>query len=226
MRFTNIPFLSVVTPSLVGGGPAEYVGAVGLSIGTDPVPGPQNISVPSDAEGILVFWYGYYSAPGDPLTTMTSTAAGVFTSQQLNTDHLSFNVVGFSAARITAVGAQTITPEWASGWSGGAEPTFIVAFVKSIPPSGSWLRDFVLQQVGSGTITEVVSSQVEDLILVLDANDSSFGSPPADIENWTSRLVQAASRLSNVDVVGDPSTTVAGNASSFAGLAAVSIIGT
>lgn len=167
-----------------------------LSPGQVTSPGAQAITVPADAEGVLVFT-GLWDTN---LASLTSNFSSAFTLVLSPTD--SFNDGAVSYARVTSTGSKTITPVWSA--LPGEGPIFYVVFVKDIPKTGAWIRAADAQNdAGGGAFTLNIASRTTDLVLGFDIDDFA---PPANQSGWTSlasALVSVTSgRLRSLDAPG------------------------
>lgn len=194
------------------------IGSVKYTLGQTATPGSQNITVPSDAQ-IAVVHATNYSASGDAGLSM-STSFGTFAIQNTSATGET-GVIGFAV--VTATGAQTFTPTWAFAPSEG--PLFFITFIKNVNTSDIW-RDYQINHNpnNSATTSITLTTDVNDLVLVLDKADTSI---PATLSGFTSldtnTNVVSAGRLQMDDTVSSPSTTVTTGSGAYPIIVGISI---
>lgn len=200
-----------------------FISAVALNASGSLNPGPLAITVPADAQGVLVFTRAF----NNPNLSITSSFTGAFAvSQDTGTER-----TAVARAPVTATGAQTISPTWTVIPSEG--PLFVVAFVKGIDTSSfaTWVRGVGVRAddaVGSAFGLSVASAAA-DLVLAFDSRYSATQTPPADEAGWTSRFTQGFSgnggRLRSANSPGAATTTANTQGDQYRGLGLVSIMG-
>jgi hypothetical protein len=201
-----------------------FISAVAIQLGTSASPGAQSITVPSDAEGVLVFTRNNNNAN---VVSLTSSFAGTFTRY----NNSSGEGTSVSVAAVTSTGSQTITPSWTG--TVGEGPLFVVAFVKDVDTSsvGAWVRD-TFTEFDNASLVGAVDSTADDLVLVFDSQ-YGFGDPPAAASGWTSRLAVGPGfennaelgRLSTANSPGSSTTSYTSQGNDFDCLAMISLIG-
>ena len=206
---------------------AQIIGSpVVLTPGTSATPGAQAITVPADAEGVLVFWSGYLGTTGADLTSLTSDFSGAFTLDSIAANSgtgTSFTGVGY--ARVSSVGSKTLTPVWSATVVEG--PLLVAVFVKNIPKSGAWIRDTVADaDAGATASVGVVSSAVSDLVL---AFEQKFDAVPALESGWTSLATVGVTnseggRVRSADSPGAATTTATTQGSYYSSVAVASVM--
>lgn len=194
---------------------------VAIALSLTATPGAQNITVPADAEGVVVFWAYWLNATGYGLTSMSSTFSGTFTSVELAGTSIE-SATGISYAAVTSTGAKTITPVWNNTPSEG--PTFIVAFVKGIN-TADWVRDTGLDsRSGETAVSATVDSATTDLVLSLD---QKYDAIPGLETGWTSLQTQSngseGARLRSADSPGASTTTATIQNPYYSTIAVISI---
>lgn len=200
-------------------------------------PGAQNITVPADATGVLVFfsWWGNFS--DRLLNSLTASfVSGGFTIRQLAASNAGAGKIGVGVAygRVTATGEQTITPVW--DWGTDAGPTTTLVFYKDIPPTGDWVRQTgsgdtnprVWQDTtGSSLPSGTIPSTTEDEVLAFDSAGGS--NIPGNPSGWTSIITHArngiASRLRRANSPGASTTSTSSQLAGYATLAMASVMG-
>ena len=206
-----------------GTGTPVFISAVALNAGGSTNPGPLAITVPADAQGVLVFTRGFNGLS----LSLSSSFTGTFAV----TEDTGTERTAVGRAAVTATGAQTISPVWSAIPTEG--PVFIVAFVKGIDNSSlaAWVRAVDVQaedSVGSA-FSRSVASTVADLVLVLDSRYTASNTPPPDEAGWTSLLTQGVSfnagRLRSANSPGASTTTANTQGDQYRGLALVSLMG-
>lgn len=208
-----------------GGGSATVTGTpIVLSLGTSATPGAQSITVPPDAQGVLVFSRNYQGRT----LTLSSSFAGSFTSTEDTGDE----ITGVHYAAVSSTGAQTLTPEWSGAITDG--PLFVIAFVKGIDNSSpsNWIRDTDAQanDVIGSAFSLTVDSTANDVVLAFDSQYSSAGAnTPANESGWTSLQTTVnnneTGRLRSADTPGSSTTSATTQGTEYRGLAVVSIKG-
>lgn len=206
-----------------GGGAPTLISTVILTPGSSATPGAQAITVPADAQGVVVFTRGYPA----PTLSLTSNFAGTFTIVQDTGNE----ITSVSYAPVTSTGSKTLTPSWTTGPTEG--PLFIVAFIKDIDNSsiGAWIRDSdaLANDVTGSAFGLTVDSTTIDLVLAFDTQYNTGLTVPADESGWTSITTQGinsdAGRLRSADSPGASTTTATTQGTSYRGMAIVSIIG-
>lgn len=205
---------------------AEVTGTpVALALGSSATPGAQNITVPADAEGVVIFWAWWKTSPDYGLSSMSSNFSGTFTNGEISGTS-NDNALGISYADVTSTGSKTITPVWTEA-PNEQGPLFIVAFVKGI--AASWVRDVDYDDAGSssGNASVILDSSTDDLVIGFDFR--SAVTAPGNPTGWTSLQTQEniaviSARVRSADSPGASTTTVDSENEIWSGVSGISII--
>ena len=189
------------------------------TLGTGGTPGAKAITVPADAQGVVVqFHMG--GANGNTLS-ISSDFAGTFTVANTTTQ----NGCSLGYAPVTSTGAKNLTLSWTQTALEG--PSVYISFIKNINTS-DWVREVaVVGNDTSGTsATNVFDTSTDDLLLVV--NDQDGTDTPATISGFTSLATtdgtySLPSRLQSCDSPGATTTTVTGTTTNFDILSGISI---
>lgn len=183
-----------------------------------------NITVPSDAEAVMVFHSVFGNVP-QGMTGITSSFTSSFTVlgpyRAFGDD---MEAVGFAYAYVTDVGEQTISPVFAQGAGYIEGPLFTVVFLKNVHPV-EMVRDtaFGDDSINGGTIT--IDSAVADLVL---AYDRRSGTAPTTESGWTSIITQSVnslgSNLRSANAPGSATTNATAQQQSYSAILGVSVI--
>ena len=199
-----------------------YISTEVITLGTSATPGAQNLTVPSDAQLVVVHAANYASA-GDSTLSLSSNFAGSFT---VYFDGDTFgDCVYVAHALVNSTGAKTITPTWSNTLTGG--PLFFVSYIKDID-TASYLRDVGVYSTGSAssTASDTLATQSTDLVLVLDKDGASL---PTTISGYTSVSNQTNNaeygRLQTCNSPGTSSTTITTVGTNYACLGAIALRG-
>lgn len=193
-----------------------------IALGTSATPGAQNITVPADAQ-LVVVHAAHYASAGDSTLSLSSNFAGTFT---VYSDGDTFGDSVFVAyALVSSTGAKTITPVWSNSLDGG--PLFFVSYIKDID-TAAFLRDVGVYSTGSASATasDTLATRANDLLLVLDKDGASL---PAAISGYTSQVTQTNNaeygRLQTCNAPGAVSTTITTVGTNYACLGAIALRG-
>lgn len=198
-----------------------HISSVALALGTSATPGAQAITVPSDAQ-IVVVNHHLWINDGSALS-LSSSFAGTFTILQ---DSALSESGGVSYAVVSSIGSQTITPTWSNAPSEG--PIFTVSFFKNVNTS-DFVRDTDLQVLDSSgsAATITLTTTADDFVLALDSQYDSGQAIPANPSGWTSLVTSGingdGARLRSADSPGASTTTVTGQSTSFSAVTGIAI---
>lgn len=221
--------LGILASSLVSvpTGPAALTGTpIALALGTSATPGAQAVTVPGDAQAVVVLWAYWGTADGQGILSLGSNFASTFTIAELNGGQIVANAaaVGVAYATVTSTGSKTITPTWDAAPSYG--PVFMLAWIKGIN-TGDWVRATNNDHRSGGTTSSAaVSSAATDLVLALDHRAEATS--PGTEAGWTSHLIQqdiqgASGRLRTADSPGASTTTATAQNLSWSTISIISI---
>lgn len=201
------------------------ISTVQLTLGSSATPGAQAVTVPSDAQAVVIL-SGVTSTntPTNPFLSLTSSFAGTFTVTNPTNNR---NIAAVGYAVVNSTGSQTITPVWNETVQEG--PTFWVLFIKNINPS-DFVRSVGVNATGAGTgnATTTINSSGTDLLLAIDTQDVDI---PTTISGYTSlgsavvlgSLYEEGSRIQQCNSPGTSTTTVTGTGTVYAAVAAISL---
>jgi len=191
------------------------------TLGTSGTPGAKAITVPADAQGVVV-QVASTMAANPPSLSITSDFAGTFTV--INSNDQDGCSIGY--AEVTSTGSKNLTLAWTEGLIEG--PSVYISFIKNINLQ-NWVRGTLAESTGitSATISTSISSGGTDLILVVDEQDGSHGIPAAmsgcSTLATTDGTYGSASRFQSVDNPSGSSTSLTGTGDWYATMTAVSI---
>lgn len=191
-------------------------------LGTSQNPGAQSITVPADAQ-IVVVHSRCYSGSGSDLS-LTSDFAGTFSI--LNDTGGGNERTAVAHAVVSSTGSKTITPSWSAAPVEG--PLFFVSFIKNVNVS-DYFRDYdALAFDSSGSaVTLTVDSAINDLVLALDSQYHASQAIPSAASGWTSQATQGnnseGGRLSTANTPGASTTSFTGTSTSYNGVSIISI---
>ena len=191
------------------------------TLGTSGTPGAKAITVPADAQGVIV-QVASTMASAAPSLSITSDFAGTFTV--INSNDQDGCSIGY--AEVTSTGSKNLTLAWTEGLLEG--PSVYISFIKNINLV-NWVRATLAESTGaaSGNIATSISSGGTDLILVVDEQDGASGTPTAmsgcSTLGTTDGTYGSASRFQSVDNPSGGSTSLTGTATHYATMTAVSI---
>lgn len=193
-----------------------------IALGTSATPGAQNLTVPSDAQLVVVHAANYASA-GDSTLSLSSNFAGTFTVY--NDGDTFGDSVYVAYALVSSTGAKTITPTWSNALTGG--PLFFVSYIKDID-TAAYLRDAGVYSTGSSSATasDTLATRANDLLLVLDKDGASL---PGAISGYSSQATQTNNaeygRLQTCNAPGASATTITTVGTNYACLGAIALRG-
>lgn len=196
------------------------ISSVVLNIGTAASPGAQSITVPSDAQIVVVQASTYVS--GGATLSLTSDFSGTFTTATAG-DGSDKCHVGYAV--VSSTGSKTITPTWSSALTDG--PLFIVSFIKGVNTS-DFLRESLPRNWNTqgATVNTTITSSSTDLVLILE-REATTTTPPALESGCTSVTTQGVNnlggRLQYTNTPGSSTTTLTSTGTEFPGFAAISI---
>jgi hypothetical protein len=182
-------------------------------------PGPLSVTVPSGAQGVIVFWRAAFPES----LALTSSFAGAFQDLAPSADFY----VRIQVAPVTGAGSQTITPVFSDTLFEG--PVFTLVFIDGIDNSefASWVRDWAC----SGASSQTVDSTEDDLVVAFDNWFTDSASIPVNESGWTSVATQtynsAGARTRSADSPGASTTTATcqtGAGGDYSGMALISVI--
>lgn len=192
-------------------------------LGTSGTPGAKSITVPSDAQGVVV-QVASTMVTTVPSLSITSNFAGTFTVINSGSSAQDGCSIGYAA--VTSTGSKTLTLAWTEGLLEG--PSVVISFIKNIDNS-NWVRDALAVASNSDTtpITTSITSSTNDLVLVMEEQDGSGGTP-ATLSGFTSLgttdgTYGSASRLQSANSPGASSTAINGGAIHYATITAIAI---
>lgn len=193
-----------------------------LNLSTSASPGAQSITVPADAQLMVVSWIHYSSPnPNTVLSTLSSTAVGGgFT---LVTEGSGSDMAGHAYGYVTSTGSKTITPTWGAALEFG--PLFSISYVAGCDtstPIRDWGSDDTTTDPEAATFN--LTTEADDLVIALDMGWSSV---PAVPSGWTSLATQTNSslygRTRSANTPGSGTTTITSDSTFFPVIAAISI---
>ena len=190
-----------------------------INVGQAASPGAQAITVPANAQFVVVF-YGCY-APSGAALTLTSTFASFTIVEDII---LNDGTAGIAYGYVTATGAQTLTPSWGTALSQG--PAVIVAFFEGVHPSVPAYATFA--RAGNGGFSDTIASLETTPVFSLET--AAIAAPPGTPSGWTSLQTQTvassidcAARLSRANTPGVPTTALVTQATNFARISAIAL---
>lgn len=205
----------------------DFISSVILTPGTSATPGAQAVTVPADAQLVVVTWSNYINVSNGLITSLTSTFAD-FTGKinQTGASNIPPNKTGVGVAYglVTATGSQTITFTWTDNIGDG--PHVYVSFIKGINTSDYFLDfDSVSPGGPSATASLTVDTQSTCLLLVHDGDANTTIQPTPT--GYTLRNSNAANNHSSLlltaNAPGATTTTVNSSTTNYAALSAISI---
>lgn len=208
-----------VTASQANPNTPIVISSTTIALGTSATPGAQSITVPSDAQ-LVVVQATTYSAGGLTLS-LASSFAGTFTT---TTSGDGSDKCHIAYALISGTGSQTITPTWSGAVTDG--PVFVVSFVKGIN-TGDFLREARAYNwnIQGSTGSTSIATGLNDLLLVLDRQATTPA--PNAMSGYTSITTQVnnniGGRVQTCNAPGTSSTTVTTVGTEFPGLSMISI---
>ena len=200
------------------------ISSTAITLGQVASPGAQSITVPADAQ-VVVVHFACYSASACALS-LASDFAGAFTIEQ---DSTLDECGGVAFAVISSTGSKTITPSWSSAPSEG--PIFTVSFIKDVDTAASFVRDTeILVYDTSGAAASVaLASRDVDLVLALDKHYDTGEAIPSNPSGWTSILTQGnwdeGARLRSLDSPSDGVNTITSQSTNFSSILTISLRG-
>lgn len=196
------------------------ISTVALSLGTSANPGAQSITVPSDAQIVIVQATTYVS--GGATLSITSDFSGTFTTTTAG-DGSDKCHVGYAV--VSSTGSKTITPTWSTTLTDG--PLFIISFIKGVNTSDFLRQSLPINWNTQGsTVNTTISSSATDLVLILE-RQAATTTPPTLESGCTSVTTQGINnlggRLQYTNSPGSSTTTITSTGTEFPGFAAISI---
>lgn len=195
------------------------ISSTAITLGTSATPGAQSITVPADAQAVIVTATTYTS--GGLTLSLSSDFAGTFT---VTTAGNGSDKCHTAYAVVSSTGSKTITPTWSAAVTDG--PLFIVSFVKNIDTA-----DFIRQSLAynantqGSTTSTTISSSATDLVLALERQ--TLSSAPTLMSGFTNVTTQVnnslGGRLQYANSPGASTTTLQSSGTEFPGFSAVSI---
>ena len=212
------------TPPAGGGGTAELTGTpTALTFNQNIDPAAQDVTVPSDATAVFIFWSFWDNEDGTGISTITLESVAYDEMYEITS--LASNYIpalGVAAWYNPGTGAdQTVDLAWTSALNEG--PNVFVVYAKGVNTSG-W-RHAIGNNDDSGP-SATVNTNSSDLVLKIDKRYGDTA--PGTSAGWTSKQIHEANvsssaRLSQCDSPG-AATTVAGvEDESDSGVVAISI---
>lgn len=202
-----------------------YISTEVIALGQVASPGAQNVTVPSDAQ-VVVVHFSRYAASASTLS-LTSNFAGTFTIVQ---DATIDEGGGVAFAVISSTGAKTITPSWSSAPSEG--PLFFVSYIKDVDTAAGFVRSIqnqVREDTGTTAATVDLASRDVDLVLALDKTFNASETVPSNPAGWTSLATQGnvdeAGRLRSLDAPNDGENTITGQTNTYSAILAIALRG-
>lgn len=202
-----------------------------IDLPTASMPGPQSVTVPVDAQAVLVFWFHFINlvSPGGSMKSLGASFAN-FTGNVDQKPSIGeppyFSGVGCAWGKVTATGVQTITPEWTTYCTNG--PHLALVFLKDINPDDFFVDSDSNVPGGSSVFASVtIASNSNCTVLGFEGKDGA-SEPPA--QSGASTLLSGSGRgqgyrLSQVTSVGPASTDFTGTSTQYSGVAAISVKG-
>jgi len=196
------------------------ISSTALAIGTSATPGAQSITVPSDAQLVVVQATSYTS--GGLTLSLSSSFAGTFTTTTAGDGSDKCHI---AYALVSSTGSQTITPTWSSAVTDG--PLFFVSFVKNINTS-DFLRQALAYNINTqgSTTSTTISSTTRDLVLAMEREGLTTVIPTV-MSGFTSAATQGVNNIGGrnqtTDAPGTTTTTLQSSGTEFPGFSAISI---
>jgi len=196
-----------------------------VTLGQVASPGAQNLTVPSDAQAVVVHFSCYAAAAA--ALSLSSNFAGTFTIvQDAGIDEQG----GVAFAVVSSTGAKTITPTWGSAPSEG--PLFFVSYIKGVDTAASFVRSIknqVREDTGTTAATVDLASRNTDLVIALDKNFNTSETAPGNPSGWTSVATQGnvdeGGRLRTLDAPNDGKNTITGQTNTYSAIMAIALRG-
>lgn len=185
-------------------------------------PAAQNITIPSDATAVYMFWTFYTSADGNGLASVTLNGASPAQTFETPTAAVDSVGTGVAAWYNPATGTQSLDPAWDAAPEEGA--TCVVVYVKG-GDTTAWRDADAANEDGTTACTVTLTSVSGDLVIKYDQHfDAS--TPPSLSASWTNGQTAVnnneASRLSYISASG--TTTVCNSENdNYSSICAISI---
>lgn len=174
--------------------------AITWASGSDPA--AQNITIPSDATAVYMFWSYYDGAAGNGLASCTLNSASPDQTLEIPGGGV-YTASGVAVWYNPSTGTQSLDPAWDGTPSEG--PTTIVAYVKG-GDTTAWRDADAGQDQDTNAVTVTLTTVSGDLVLKYDQRYDGGGTPPSTSSGWTSAQTTAnngeASRLSYISASG------------------------
>lgn len=202
--------------ALLTGTPADIIWAAGAT------PASQNITIPSDATAVYMFWSYYFGTDGQGLASTTLNGLAPNQTVEDSTggggDRPSS---GSCVWYLPSTGSQSLNVVWDSAPAAGSVCT--VYFVKA--GNTTVFRDMRADTQTTSTAASVtLTTNIDDLVIKHNAN--SYGSTPALTSGFTAGTTQTnnSQQARSSYILATGATTVcAAETPSYSGIAAVAI---
>lgn len=142
-------------------------------------PASQNITIPSDATAVYMFWGFYDSTAGNGLASATLNGASPSQVYEIPSNTGDQSATGVAVWYSPATGSRALNVVWDSAPILG--PGTIVAYVKDGSTS-SWRDADAAQASGSTAVSVTLTTVAGDLVLKFD---SELNNPPSLSSGWT-----------------------------------------
>ena len=189
------------------------------TLGTNGTPGAKAITVPADAQAVVI-----HAHNGCTATNQTLTISSDFTGTFTVIDSGEQNNCSVGYAVVTSTGSKNLTLTWSATMLEG--PTVYISFIKNIN-TADWVRDADVAGTTSGGTarTIVFTTNTSDLLLVVNDNDAAT---PTTISGFTSIATTGTTysqptRLQSCNAPGSSTTSVTGTSTVYDVLSGISI---
>lgn len=174
---------------------ASVVGsAIEIVWGSSQDPAAQDITVPSGATGVYMFYaMDGFNSDGETLASATLAGEAPTNSHSRSTRVGFYPATGVRYWRVSSTGVKSLDISWSSAPSEG--PVCAVIFTQDEVSTG-WSDVASDHDVGTTAVSATVNCAVGDLILKFDQRYDTGGNPPVLTSGWTSRATNAAARAS------------------------------
>lgn len=190
--------------------------------------GTENVTVPADAEIMIVGVVGYITGVS-PFSGGTLTIAGASMTYIGGDADVSKMTGGMFYKVLPATGAQTLAWDWAGTNTMEGGTHFVYAFYKGINTSGAIRDDDATQQASSPHTSNTLTAQSGDLIVAyswqfVSSTDATFTWTGATEQSAFTNLGQVDDSWAEASPTGNQTVSTSVSESSDGGIAAIVLI--